>query len=196
MVLVIKNAGTRVELTATDHNTLQTTRRKVEITRKSSSDMANATPVACDYLIIGGGIAGTSCAQKLESDTEAKSIIVLSAAPSLKIASHAVHLTRRLETFDVTESSLADACNARVQVVLAHVEHVDPKLHQVRTSDGRVYQYGRLTVCSGARPVLVADHPHVIGIRDTESVADLSKRLHSARRIMVVGMVAVSLNLV
>ena len=44
-----------------------------------------------------------------------------------------------------------------------------------------------MAVCSGAAPLLIAQHERVIGLRDTESVEDLAKRLETARRVMIVG---------
>lgn len=55
--------------------------------------------------------------------------------------------------------------------------------------------YDTLCVCAGARPRLVARHPRVVALRDTESAADLAARLAGARRLVVVGNGGIALEL-
>ena len=52
-----------------------------------------------------------------------------------------------------------------------------------------------VAVCTGASPELIADHPLVLGIRDTDSVRDLSRKLQHARRVMLVGNGGIGLEL-
>jgi hypothetical protein len=57
--------------------------------------------------------------------------------------------------------------------------------------------YGQLCIASGGRPQLaLRDHPHVIGIRDTQSVIALAARLSSARRVLIIGNGGIALELV
>uniref|UniRef100_A0A1B0CY37 C2H2-type domain-containing protein n=2 Tax=Lutzomyia longipalpis TaxID=7200 RepID=A0A1B0CY37_LUTLO len=41
--------------------------------------------------------------------------------------------------------------------------------------------------CTGARPNLIEEHPHLIGIRDTESVQEFQTRIKDRKRIVLVG---------
>jgi hypothetical protein len=62
---------------------------------------------------------------------------------------------------------------------------------------GKIVGYHRLCICSGAVPQLILkDHPRIIGIRDTESLDDLRKRLESQRNIITVGNGGIALELV
>lgn len=56
--------------------------------------------------------------------------------------------------------------------------------------------YKKLCICTGGRPNIVAKHPCVIGIRDTESVQQLKKKLTEARRVVVIGNGGIALELV
>jgi hypothetical protein len=103
---------------------------------------------------------------------------------------------------DVEEKSLSDLAseNKRIRVVRAWVKSLDSKARTVACDQGSkeplVLSYDRLCIASGARPNLIADSAHVIGIRDTESVSQLAKRLSSARRVLVVGNGGIALELV
>lgn len=45
-----------------------------------------------------------------------------------------------------------------------------------------------MCICSGAIPkVIFPDNPHILWIRDTESVENFQKRLSNARRMVIVG---------
>jgi NAD(P)H-nitrite reductase large subunit len=69
--------------------------------------------------------------------------------------------------------------------------------HYVTTSDGHLFHYEKLCICTGGIPKLI-DHKnqHVIGIRDTNSVQDLKKRLANARRVAIIGNGGIALELV
>ena len=56
--------------------------------------------------------------------------------------------------------------------------------------------YDKLCICSGAQPKTIASHPNVIGIRDLQSVTDMTKRLSFARKIVVVGNGGIALELI
>jgi len=50
-----------------------------------------------------------------------------------------------------------------------------------------MYTYGKLCIATGGKPKLISNNPHVIGIRDTETVMSFQKRLADARQIVLVG---------
>lgn len=68
--------------------------------------------------------------------------------------------------------------------------------HSVVTENGDVYFYKKLCICTGGRPNIIAKHPRVIGIRDTESVQQLKSRLSKAHRVVIVGNGGIALELV
>lgn len=62
------------------------------------------------------------------------------------------------------------------------------KKKKVICSDGSEFEYKKLCICMGAKPKLIADdNPYVLGIRDTETVANFQKRLAECRRVALVG---------
>ena len=80
-------------------------------------------------------------------------------------------------------------------------------MKKVTCDDGSVFEYGKLCLCSGATPRLLFDNDlnglgskstssieaaswwseHVLGLRDTQSVRHFSRKLASARRLLIVG---------
>ena len=55
-------------------------------------------------------------------------------------------------------------------------------------NNGDKISYEKLCVCTGAFPkVIFPGHPHVLYIRDTESVQTFMSRISSAKRIVIVG---------
>ena len=69
--------------------------------------------------------------------------------------------------------------------------------HKVITSNNEEYQYGKLCICTGARPNLVAqEQEHVLGLRDLQSVEYFQKRFSTAKRVIIVGNGGIALELV
>jgi len=151
------------------------------------------------FLIIGGGIAGVTCAETLHLLRPDSQIALISATTLVKSVSNVKVVGKLLEDLTVEEKSATELerrCpNVRVhQGKAARLNAVEK---QVTLADGRHLSYDKLCICTGATPKLVAeDNPHVIGIRDVESVVSFQSKLASARRICVVGNGGISLELV
>ena len=62
-------------------------------------------------------------------------------------------------------------------------------------ADQRTFQFDKLCICTGCSPSLIASNPDVVGLRDTESVSELTKRLSSARTVAIIGNGGISLEL-
>ena len=150
------------------------------------------------FLIVGGGIAGVSCAELLHQesthldahDLEAVSIVLVTASPLIKAVTNIDHLTRHLASFDVSEEAAGDfqRRHDNVTVIEDTVAEVDVEAKVAVTAGGRMIAYGKLCLCHGARPkVAFAGNPYVVGIRDTQSVRDFQERLKQARRVVILG---------
>ncbi|CAI7993479.1 Pyridine nucleotide-disulfide oxidoreductase domain-containing protein 1 [Geodia barretti] len=142
------------------------------------------------YVVVGGGVAGVSCAEELARLSPESQVTVVSDSPLIKAATNVVQQSRVLETFDVEQKqgSYLEQRYGNVTVLAAHVTSLIHKEKVVETSDGRRIPYDKVCICTGAKPKLIAEgHPRVIGIRDTESVEDFQRKLEDARRIVVVG---------
>lgn len=146
--------------------------------------------ISCTYLVVGGGIAGVSCAEALTFWANSKDSIVLITESSLvKAATNVVSLGKVLTKFDVEEKE-ADSLGGIIRVLEDQLVRVESEGHYVTTSGGRKISYRYLCICTGARPKLIdraGNNPNVIGIRDTESVQEFQKRVKNATRLVVVG---------
>ncbi|KAK3933394.1 Pyridine nucleotide-disulfide oxidoreductase domain-containing protein 1 [Frankliniella fusca] len=145
------------------------------------------------FVVVGGGIAGVSCSEALAVLRPQDDVLLLSASALIKAATNVQPLTKYLVKFEVEEqaaAALTQRCPT-VRVVQDAVVALQPGAGGqgvLVTEQGRRVAYGRLCVCSGARPKPVhADHPLVLTVRDTESVRALQTRLAGARRVLVVG---------
>ncbi|VDI40709.1 Hypothetical predicted protein [Mytilus galloprovincialis] len=144
------------------------------------------------FIVVGGGIAGVSCAEKLSSlcPEDEIHVLLISSSTLVKTITNYRKITKTLESFDVEERpmlSVETGC-PNVKVVHKYVSLLEADKHILHTVDGTEYQYGKLCICSGGKPKLIAkDHPYVLGIRDTQSVKEFQKQLSTARRIIVVG---------
>ena len=69
--------------------------------------------------------------------------------------------------------------------------------YQVKTAHGFKIGYKKLCLCTGAKPHLIDfENENILGIRDVDSVAELQKKLKTAKRIMIVGNGGIALELV
>ena len=60
--------------------------------------------------------------------------------------------------------------------------------HYIIDSSGERYAYKLLCICSGAKPKLIKfENSHILGLRDTDSAAELKERLLTAKKICIVG---------
>ena len=85
--------------------------------------------------------------------------------------------------------------------IKAYISTVHDLLSQLQfvydcTAEKLSMKYDKLCICSGAQPKTIASHPNVIGIRDLQSVTDMTKRLSLARKIVVVGNGGIALELI
>lgn len=146
--------------------------------------------ISCTYLVVGGGIAGVSCAETLVVLVDPKdSIILITESSLVKAATNLVPLGKVLTKFDVQEKS-AKSLNRNIQVIEDQLLNIESESHAVTTVNGNRISYRYLCLCTGARPKLIDQakgNPNVIGIRDTESVQEFQKRVKNATRLAVVG---------
>ncbi|XP_013391183.1 pyridine nucleotide-disulfide oxidoreductase domain-containing protein 1-like [Lingula anatina] len=147
----------------------------------------------CEYypfIVVGGGIAGVTCAETLSLLCPEEKILLISASPLIKAVSNLRQYGRTLQQFDVVEKPLSvlqlDCPN--IHVLNTAVKEMDQEEHKLLTVDEKWYRYGKLCICTGGKPkVLMEGNKHVLGIRDTESVQEFQERLSSARRVVIVG---------
>lgn len=142
------------------------------------------------YIVIGGGIAGVTCAEHLYILHPEAKTLVLTASALIKAVTNVLPLTKTLDFFEVEEhhpDSLQSKCPS-VRVIQDDVARLDAKKQLVYTSAGRCFSYQQICICTGASPKLLHEKgPHVVWLRDTESAQQFQTRIKDARRIMIVG---------
>ena len=57
------------------------------------------------FVIVGGGIAGVSCAEMLSVLCPNENILLISASPMIKAVTNISHLTKLIATFDIEEQT-------------------------------------------------------------------------------------------
>ncbi|KAG7175640.1 Pyridine nucleotide-disulfide oxidoreductase domain-containing protein 1-like [Homarus americanus] len=127
------------------------------------------------YVVVGGGIAGVTCAEHLYILHPEAEILVITATPLIKAVTNVLPLTKTLDSFDVEERPAEELKNNCPNVTVAKdtVAHLDADK--------------QLCVCTGASPKLIDNSPHVVWIRDTESACQFQSRIQKAKRILIVG---------
>jgi len=153
------------------------------------------------FVVVGAGVAGTSCARVLaERAQPGDSVTLVAAGDAIKCVEAVERITRRVEVFDVVERPLSALRG--VSVLKAHVLAVDSAKRSLSCdAAGQTLEvpYDCLCVASGAVPrhlPLAPGSPTVLTLRDTDSVATLAARLAGARRLLLVGNGGIALELV
>lgn len=142
------------------------------------------------FVVIGGGIAGVSCAESIPFWYKNADVLLITASPIVKTTTSAVQLTKTLVQFEVAEvdATTISEKNPGVKILTDVVVELDAKEHFIKTQNGLKIFYTKLCICTGGRPNLIDEgNPYVIGIRDTESVLQFQSRVSSARRMVIVG---------
>uniref|UniRef100_A0A672M2L9 Pyridine nucleotide-disulfide oxidoreductase domain-containing protein 1 n=1 Tax=Sinocyclocheilus grahami TaxID=75366 RepID=A0A672M2L9_SINGR len=160
---------------------------------------SRAPSSALTFVIVGGGIAGVTCAEQIASQFTSDEVYLLTASPLVKTVTNFKQVSKTLEEFDIEEqpSSVLEEKYPNLKVVQSAVKLLRAKEHLLQTENGQTFHYRKLCICSGARPkLLTQDNPHVLGIRDTDSAQEFQKRLSKAKRIVVIGNGGIALELV
>jgi len=152
-----------------------------------------------DFLIIGGGIAGVSCARTLLQNVEDQSVAIVSSSQTIKHVHNEIRISRTLTQVQVEELTpqQAESKFQNLNIVFAYVVHVNEVQKFVETSDHERIRYGSLALCTGATPLTIMNHPRCLVLRDNESVQELAKKVSkSPRGICVVGNGGIALEIV
>ncbi|OCT87974.1 pyridine nucleotide-disulfide oxidoreductase domain-containing protein 1 [Xenopus laevis] len=151
------------------------------------------------FVVVGGGIAGVTCAEQLAAQFPSHKVYLITASPLIKAVTNLRQVSRALEEFDVEEQggSELERLYPNISVVQSPVTELRSQEQKVITEEGAEFLYNKLCLCAGARPkLIVGGNPYVLGIRDTDSVRDFQRRLTDARRVLIVGNGGIALELV
>lgn len=152
-----------------------------------------STEINTTFLVVGGGIAGVSCCETLRFLCPSAQVTLVTESALIKTVTNLVPLGKSLTRFDVSEQSTTEGNDDPLLHIISgdRVSTVESITRLARTDKGRCIRYELMCVCTGARPKIIPqsfDHAdRVLGIRDTESVAQFQRRVRGARRIAIVG---------
>lgn len=150
------------------------------------------SPTAKTAVIVGGGVAGTSCALNLSTLVPNVHIVLIDPGPSIKLCNELTHLSHTTLDTSVTEAEAKSWCD-RHNISFRRAYAIGLTHEHVYLSTGESINFNVCCLATGARPFLpkpLRDQtlaPHIFTLRDTESVVRLTSRLGSCRRIVVVG---------
>lgn len=150
------------------------------------------------FVVVGGGIAGVTCVEQLALQFPSAELALINAGSHIKAVTNYKQVSRTLEDFGVEERpfTVLEEKYPNLTFIQSAVKALHAQSHCVETTDGKVYGYEKLCICSGARPKLFTDDPYVLGIRDTDSAQEFQRRLSKAKRIVVIGNGGIALELV
>lgn len=151
------------------------------------------------FVVVGGGIAGVTCAEQLAINFPSEDILLITASPVIKAVTNFKQVSKVLEEFNVEEqpSSMLENRFPNIKVIESAVKQLNSEEHCILTEDGHQHAYKKLCLCAGAKPKLISEgNAYVLGIRDTDSAQEFQKQLTKAKRIMVVGNGGIALELV
>ncbi|KAM6214676.1 pyridine nucleotide-disulfide oxidoreductase domain-containing protein 1 [Rhynchocyon petersi] len=156
-------------------------------------------PTAGKFVVVGGGIAGVTCAEQLAIQFPSEDILLVTTSPVIKAVTNFKQVSKILEEFDVEEqpSIILENRFPNIKVIESGVKQLKSENHCILTEDGNQLVYNKLCLCAGAKPKLICEgNPYVLGIRDTDSAQEFQKHLTKAKRIMIVGNGGIALELV
>jgi len=145
----------------------------------------------CTFLVVGGGIAGVSCAESLAICCANASIVLVTESSIVKSVTNLVPVARYLHKFDVREQNVSEL-GAGIATIVDQLTQINSREHWAKTKSGLVIRYRYICLCTGGAPKLFSPSEkeykeRVIGIRDTDSVLELQRRLASAKDVLILG---------
>ncbi|QDZ17579.1 FAD/NAD(P)-binding domain-containing protein [Chloropicon primus] len=152
-----------------------------------------------DYVVVGGGVAGTCCARLLCCKAPKASVCLVSPTESLKTVKVVKRVTDNLDELTVIEQPVGSFNDANLEFAKDYVESIDPEEKTLVLGGGRRISYGKLAVCTGASPrVHLSESPRLITVRDTDSAESLREVISrsNTRRVVVAGNGAIALEVI
>ncbi|CAO4364350.1 unnamed protein product [Caenorhabditis nigoni] len=145
------------------------------------------------YVIVGGGIAGVSCANEilgLERSPELE-VVLVSGTNFVKSVENYRKIGQYGEKFDVKEANSSEIFpDKRFKFLNATVRnwHADKK--EIKLQNGESLKYDKLCIATGSRPKLqdeLGADSRFLFLRDTQSAKQLQNQLGNAKNLLIVG---------
>ncbi|CAI4232123.1 unnamed protein product [Auanema sp. JU1783] len=139
------------------------------------------------FVIVGGGIAGVSCASRLQQFEDPEDdIVLISGSGYVKCISKLEKVGQFTEFLEVeTVNNIAQ--DKRIRLIFAKVVEFSPQEKKLLLNNGEIVFYDKLCIATGATPkVTCSSRKHHV-LRDTDTVKDFSKSLQACKSIAIVG---------
>lgn len=150
------------------------------------------TEIETTYLVVGGGIAGVTCVESLAILHPEEPLVLITASSLIKNVSNVSFYAKTIVKFDVheTEANSLQKIHPNLRIVYDSLKNIDSENHVAITDDYLRVRYKTLCLCTGGIPRLISHSNksnRILGIRDTESVANFQKWLKNGRKMVIVG---------
>lgn len=159
--------------------------------------MQNTRPA----IVIGGGVAGTTCASHLASLLPGHPVVLVEPHPSLRISSSPTEITRLAKDVTVQTNQAKEWCKKySISHVKAHAKALQPG--KLVLENETHLPFSVCCVATGASPFVPSPLQNpafqhvVLTLRDTHSVQSLSQALSGARVVLLVGAGGIAMELV
>ncbi|CAK9290943.1 unnamed protein product [Gordionus sp. m RMFG-2023] len=159
-----------------------------------------------DFIVVGGGIAGVTCAEYIES--QKYNTLILTSHPLLKTICNFMKLTKHIESFDVVEENYIEfkSKHHRIDIIIDSVLIFNHIQKTITTASNKTFKYLKsLCICTGSQPNIISpqiylqnnlidknifdklSNSYIISLRDTSSVHELKIFLKHAKRVLIIG---------
>lgn len=148
------------------------------------------------FVVVGGGIAGVTCAETLAICCPNESILLITESSVIKTVANLEPVARYLHKFNVQERTLASTSltghntflGPAIITLVDQLKAVQTDQKYILTKQSKKINYEYLCLCTGGTPRLIEDNNlSILGIRDTDSVLALQEKLQTAKKIILVG---------
>lgn len=145
-------------------------------------------------VVIGGGVAGTTCASELSALTREENgkVTLIDPQPVIKACAIVAKITRSAFDVNISENDASRWCQKH-GITFVQDRAVRIQKQEVHCESGSKFSFSACCIATGARPYVplvlrVAEFSDkVVTLRDTDSVESLKTKLAVARRAIIVG---------
>eukprot|EP00126_Sphaerothecum_destruens_P010556 Sdes_comp20773_c0_seq1m16805 len=173
------------------------------------------------FVVLGGGIAGVSCMEHLvnlcqnhpkfenQKCFQSPPILLLTSSPVLQCVANFSQISEVRQQFNVQQVSIpsyfSQNCpdlSSWVRIHHAIVADIDPLQHLIRDSQGCVYYFEKLCICTGALPRRNVEgsscaeiRSRILCLRDATSALQIQTQLKASQRVALIGNGGIALEL-
>jgi NAD(P)H-nitrite reductase large subunit len=151
------------------------------------------------FIVVGGGVAGVSCAQELcKICSKDDQVVLFSSQKLFKQAVVVDSISENLEDVQLKMEKGDEIFGGldSIRYVSCAVQGLDPEEKLLLLDTGETQRYDKVCICTGATPKLILESDCVTTLRDTDSILSLCANLEECESMMVVGNGGIALDVV